>query len=747
MSKRKNDFWDSTDDELQGTPGEQSENEEEWSAVKSLPLKIIMRILLMLSFIATAVSGFVIYGYVSDRYVNGSFNNDFFSSRSFAEEYDSSVDDLFSLLDAMEQDSTVTDPGSEERLATMIENYMGKDTNFSFMIQDSNHNTIASSGDDARQRIEASSHYLLLTSDENGASINSTLPGTLLESSKWEQELADADNQYVIYTAVDDELTQKDAFYEAQQSFNQTAQYFRYARIVGIIAVIIFIICLVFSILSTGMKHGYDEVQLNWFDKIPTEIAIIIMLAGDYALYRLIRMFFGQTGSVNAFGLSKYLTYTNISYVLMIVAYIWFMQCFFSVIRRIKAGTFYRKSIIGRIIIAVSNAIGRLPSALCVLLTIIILVAVNGGVVYGCLFMRQYTVKGIPIAFLVAGVTFIYEIMAIVAHSHDKNMEEQAVLDEDSDLLSGEEETEPAEEKQPHMSGKYKSASAVQTPEVPDVPEVSETPAADDQDKMDFESIDLGQAVEEAQRKKAESDAARQQTRTSSAEDRLAAERAADAEKTMVLSEDDIQKAINASAAADIQDMQKTVKNAAAPETASAETQAQPSEEKKAEKAQPSEEKKTETSAEENAKTAEAETAPAEGIDLTHLTKTVRNSYRARLKQRGIVASVRAPGKPVMVDIDQEQAAKAISSILEQMLRLSADNIKNYAEVYTKGNKALLIVKINLAEDKLEEAKTAAEDNTFAEAEEIAKKAGGRFIAMVDDGALKVGMLLTRITG
>ena len=758
MSKKKNDFWDTPEeDELQDAAGENS-SAEEWSAVKSLPLKIIMRILLMISFIAAAVSGFVVYEYVYDRYADGNFNDDFFNSRSFAAEYDDSVDNLFQLLNAMEEDSTVTDPGNEERLATMIENYMGKDTNFSFMIQDADHQTIAESGDDAKQRIEASSHYLLLTSDSSGSSTSSTLPGMLLESDKWEQELKNASEDYIIYTAVDNELSQKDNFYEAQQQFNQTAQYFRYARIIGIIAVILLIISLIFSIMATGMKRGYDGVRLNWFDKIPTEIALIIMLAGDYGLYYLIRMFFGRNGSVNAFGLSQYLTYTNISYALMIVAYIWFIKCFFSVIRRIKVGTFYRKSIIGRIIIAVSNAIGKLPSALCVLLTIIILVLINGGVVYGCIFMRQYTVKGIPIAFLVAAVTFIYEIMAIVAHSHDRNMAEQALFHDDDDLAAEEAAMEePAAEaaseaadavtvsasgrQKPSMSGRYKSQSAAAPAE-----ETKEAPQQSDDDKMDFESFDLGHAVEEAEKKKAESEAAKKETRTAKAEEALAAAKAADTEKTVVLSEDDIMKAINASAAPAVE-QPKTKK----PEQAQQETAQEQPEQAAAEKtvsapaeqtASVPESSKAQKTSSENLQPAEDET---EGFDLTQLTKSVRNTYRAQLKPRGIVASVRAPRKPVMVDMDQDKTALVISDIMDQMVRFSTDNVKNYAEVYTQGSKALLIVRVTVAEDKIEDAKKISSDGTFDRASKIVAEEGGRFISMVDDNVLKVGMLVKRI--
>ena len=78
-------------------------------------------------------------------------------------------------------------------------------------------------------------------------------------------------------------------------------------------------------------------------------------------------------------------------------------------------------------------------------------------------------------------------------------------------------------------------------------------------------------------------------------------------------------------------------------------------------------------------------------------------------------------------------------------MRFSTDNVKNYAEVYTQGSKALLIVRVTVAEDKIEDAKKISSDGTFDRASKIVAEEGGRFISMVDDNVLKVGMLVKRI--
>ena len=164
--KKKNDFWDDVEEvEASETQSEDDSTastaaDEEWSAVKSLPLKVIMRFLLMISCLVALVSAYVAYAYVDDRYAGGSYSTDFFDSRSFAEEYNKSMDQLLQLVQAMEADPSVTQAGNEELLTTLVENYMGKDSNFSFMILDSDKYRIAASGDDAKERIEGSNHYV-----------------------------------------------------------------------------------------------------------------------------------------------------------------------------------------------------------------------------------------------------------------------------------------------------------------------------------------------------------------------------------------------------------------------------------------------------------------------------------------------------------------------------------------------------------------------------------------------------------
>lgn len=123
---------------------------------------------------------------------------------------------------------------------------------------------------------------------------------------------------------------------------------------------------------------------------------------------------------------------------LAIVTYGWVIRSYFSIVRRIKAGRLLRCSIIGTIVGGISRGIGKLPSPLNVIVGAVILVVINGGLIYGVIFMRQYTVKGIPVMFIAAPVIFIIELLALLVHSGGS--------DDEDDEVEEETEQEPVDE-------------------------------------------------------------------------------------------------------------------------------------------------------------------------------------------------------------------------------------------------------------------------------------------------------------
>ncbi len=684
---KKNDFWDDVDlaEQASGQAAGSHKGRkaaDEWSATKSTPIKVIMRILLMLSCMAALVSAYIAYEYVNDRYAGGSYSNNFYSSESFAKEYNKSVNSLMEMITAMEADPSVTEVGNEELLNAMVENYMGKDTNFAFLIQDGEHFQIVASGDDAKDRIETSNHYALLSNTDGQAETKSTIPGRLLNKEAWEEQLSASDKDYVIYTAVDNELTYKDSFYQANQQFEKMAEYFSYARIIGIVAAVIFIICLIFCILATGMKRGSNEVQLSWFDRIFTEIAVIIMaaVAGGlvYGQYRLLHMD------------GEYYRYAALA--LVVVIYIWVIRCYFSIVRRIKAGQLLRHSVIGTIIGGVAHAIGRLPSPLNVIVGALVLILINGAVVYGVVNMREYTFRGVPIMYIVAPVVFVIELLALLVHnssSGDEELKEEAA----ERAVTGGESIQEASA----------AAAAAELEAAEEVGAAAEETAA--AEAQDWEEMDLGRAIEDAQKQQAEAEESQsEQEYTLTQALKQEQEKSS---RTVVLSADEMEEALKASGLTpDKADLEAAQKEAEAQGKATADDD-------------------------------------AEGmVNFVELNKSVRKSFKPAFRKRGIAVTVRAPEKPVIIDIDSASLEKLICNIFEQMERLSADETRNYVEIYRQADKVVYIVRINVSEENMEAAQASLADSSFDDARKIVEANDGRFVLNMEGNVLKAGALI-----
>ncbi len=695
--KKKNDFWDDADVRESSAAGKGGNAQakmirEEWSATKSTPIKFLMRLLLMISCLAGLASAYIAYNYIGDRYAGGSFSNDYYNSKSFADEYNKSAGQLMELIGAMEAEPSVTDAGNEELLSTMVENYMGKETNFAFMIQDSEHFLIASSGDDAKDRIESSNHYALISNADNTFEVKSTIPGSLLEKDEWEEALSQGGRNYIIYTAVDNELTYKDSYYQSAQNFNKLGEYFGYARIAGIVAAVLFIICLVFCIMATGMKRGYENVQLSWFDRVFTEIAVAIMIVVAAGLIIGQRRLLAMDGEYFKYG----------ALALVPVIYGWIIRSYFSIVRRIKAGQLLRHSIIGTIIGGVARVIGKLPSPLNVIVGAIILIAINGGLVYGVMNLRQYTFRDIPIMYIVAPVVFVIELLALIVHNSSAG-------DEEDDI----EETSQITQ--------LDDASARTSEEAAETEKELAASMQQEDDTGWEEELDLGKAIADAEKKQ---DELRQNGQNVVSQEETAVDAMIEAkreeehqerEKTVALTPEEMEKAFLASGVAAAE--QEASETAETAETAAA------AEEKPAPEV-----------------LAEAED---EGrVNFVQLNKDIRRTHRTALKQRGITTSIKAPEKPVIIDIDRNSLELIVKNIFDQLERLSADNIRNNIEIYRQGDKVVYIVRINASEETQAAAQAAGQDGSFDAANKIVTANGGRFITSMDGNVLKVGILI-----
>ena len=117
-----------------------------------------------------------------------------------------------------------------------------------------------------------------------------------------------------------------------------------------------------------------------------------------------------------------------------------------------------------------------------VIVGVVILVVINGGLIYGVIFMRQYTVKGIPVMFIAAPVIFIIELLALLVHSGGS--------DDEDDEVEEETEQEPVDEED---DVRIAAAPGRKNTQVQETERVQNTPANDE--PMDWEAMDLARRL------------------------------------------------------------------------------------------------------------------------------------------------------------------------------------------------------------------------------------------------------------
>ena len=79
--------------------------------------------------------------------------------------------------------------------------------------------------------------------------------------------------------------------------------------------------------------------------------------------------------------------------------------------RRIKSGAFVDNALLYMIGSWINRGLNHLPKALKWIIIFLFLVALNGGLVLGLMYLRDFTVRDIPIIFIVAPIIFIIELI------------------------------------------------------------------------------------------------------------------------------------------------------------------------------------------------------------------------------------------------------------------------------------------------------------------------------------------------
>lgn len=144
----------------------------------------------------------------------------------------------------------------------------------------------------------------------------------------------------VLFICVDTSFSHADAFREAKLEYNRMHPWI-YISLMG--AVISVLVCLIFFIylsMVTGRQYEEDTVQLNLFDRIPTEILFLLAVAegiGFFLMFWAVLYWFDNGELAGLLIMSGVLTFFSMAF---------FLLFYLSFVRRIRAGVLWSGSIL-----------------------------------------------------------------------------------------------------------------------------------------------------------------------------------------------------------------------------------------------------------------------------------------------------------------------------------------------------------------------------------------------------------------
>lgn len=686
--KRKRDFWDDVDEEIEvpekkqkrskskpQQPADDTADDGRFHPTRCLPLNVIMRLLLFVAAVVIGLSGYICYKYVDDRY-DGGIVTSYFQSKSFSEQYNDTVEKVLKIVDAIEKEPDLTE--TQEKVNALAEGILGTNGNFSFLVQNGEMQTLYASSEDAKDRIESSNHFLRLSSADNAFTVDvGGVPSKGLNKEGWKATLDGLDNVYIIYTSVDNNL-ESGVFYDSYLDFQELTKWFNIAWIAAIVAAVIFIVLLVFCVMATGMRKGTQEVKLSIFDRIFTEIAAIISFAALVGIAFVLIKFDDRFSE----GTYKWV-FRGAGAVLF---YVILIRSYFSLVRRIKTGRFVSDSLIYRVGHAINKALDHLPKVLKGIIVFLFLVALNGGLVLALLYLRGITINDVPVVFVIVPIVFVIELIAFI-----------------SCLFGGVPDSEEeAEDENVYMDAEAESEA--------------EALPQDQMSLQDWENVDFSVGV-----KGIEPEVMPEEDNLSAATQENVLSPTSD--KTVMLSQEETDQLRMHFEATDA-----TVPNifGAAPAAA-------------------------QTSYEAMSQTQSVDTAAINEVleedtclDFIQLNKDVRKMFRLKLKEKSIGVTLRAPEKPIMLDIDKSNAIKVLSILFDNVEKYAQEGTRVYIEMYVQKGKMVYMMKNTIKADLAGQVSGDMGESLLT-AKKIIQAEGGKFITTVDGNTFKAGILLTAV--
>lgn len=143
----------------------------------------------------------------------------------------------------------------------------------------------------------------------------------------------------IVFVGVDTTFVQNDILYQARQEYNQLQPWSMISLVSVVVSIFGSFLCFIYLSLAAGRSPYDEEIHLNWFDHIKTEIMILafgIVFVGSALVFHNLTELIESSDLIGIMIMAGGLTFTIVAV---------FMIFYMSFIRRIKAGTMWSESV------------------------------------------------------------------------------------------------------------------------------------------------------------------------------------------------------------------------------------------------------------------------------------------------------------------------------------------------------------------------------------------------------------------
>lgn len=219
--------------------------------------------------------------------------------------------------------------------------------NFKFLIIDNKTNTAytnlprtmkTDTVDKIKQELANYSYYW----NWENETINTNIEQLSLENIKYtgRYEMIVQDYDCTIYTGMQSILSYYDDYYSSYIAY-QIAQPMQKTAFINLpICFVLIVLCVLLIGIYTGRKKGEKEIYLNWFDKIPLEVAGTFLLI---FFFIAIFWFFGLFEINNIIAIIIIISILGVSYIIGMIGYE-------TLVKRIKSHTLWKNTLLYRLI-------------------------------------------------------------------------------------------------------------------------------------------------------------------------------------------------------------------------------------------------------------------------------------------------------------------------------------------------------------------------------------------------------------